>query len=123
MLVVAALGRCGSGGLEESPGKIDFLFAECLNCEGLLCGMGSSTFVLRVLWCLPRVLMARSRKPMMVRPRGRYERRKEERLHKDAPGTDRHSRCFWSKVDVYEFRRLINPAVAFQAKCVALYRQ
>lgn len=60
-----ALGRVTSVALDESPGKIDFLFAEDLNGEGAPADNGSSILLLRVLWCLPRVDLARSRKPMV----------------------------------------------------------
>jgi len=77
---LAALGRVGSFVLVESPGKIDFLFAECFGYEGVLCGIASSTLVLRDLWCLPRVLMARSKNPMTVR--FGFVIKEEGRLHK-----------------------------------------
>lgn len=54
--------------LAESPGNIDFLFdfgADHLPCPLALCGI-SSILVLRALWCLPRVDLARSRKPIVV---------------------------------------------------------
>lgn len=54
---------------------------------------------------------------------GSLREKEGRKVVQDAPGTDRHSRCFWSKSMSIEFRRLINPAVAFQAKGVALYRQ
>jgi hypothetical protein len=63
---LAALGRVGSAVADERPGKIDFLFAECFGCVGVLCGNASSTLVLRVRWCLPRVDLARSRKPIVL---------------------------------------------------------
>jgi hypothetical protein len=70
---LAALGRVGSAVFaDESPGKIDFLFAECFDCVGMLCGTDSSTLVLRVLWCLPRVDLARSRKPIVLSCRLRF---------------------------------------------------
>lgn len=60
-----ALGRVTSLVLDERPGKMDFLFPEDLNCGGAPSGTGSSILVLRVLWCLPRVDLARSRNPMV----------------------------------------------------------
>ena len=77
--------------LDESPGKMDFLFAEDLNGEGegAPADTGSSILLLRVLWCLPRVDLARSRKPMVDGSVNFGER--NGKLHKDAPGTERYS--------------------------------
>ena len=91
MRALAALGRVGSFVLVESPGKIDFLFAECFGYEGVLCGIASSTLVLRDLWCLPRVLMARSKNPMIVQ--FGFVIKEERKVAQGAPGTDRHSGC------------------------------